>query len=103
MKKLSLLILAMMFAFMKPVHAQVVVAGSAAPITAAFIGGMAAFALMPAVIVELQPYHVWNHVFPVVEESYPGDKHVPVQNVSYQVPNSAKYTYEDETGVHYVH
>jgi hypothetical protein len=52
-------------------------ATSAAPLTMSFVGGMAAFALLPVAIVELQDAHVWNDVFTSVDESYPADKHFP--------------------------
>jgi hypothetical protein len=53
-------------------------ATGALPMTAAFMGGMAAFATLPIAIVELQDYRVWNQVFPSVVESFPGDKHFPL-------------------------
>jgi hypothetical protein len=73
----TILALAIAMASPKAEAHPLMCATAAAPLTMSFIGGMAAFATLPAIIIGLQPYHVWGEVFPSVVEDYPADKHFP--------------------------
>jgi hypothetical protein len=53
------------------------------PVTTAFVGGFAGFALGPLAIVALQDEHVWKSLFPVVDQTFPGDKQPAAKKVAY--------------------
>jgi hypothetical protein len=68
----------------------------AMPVTMAFMGGITAFATLPAAIVLLQDQNVWGQLFPSVVGEFPNDKHFPVAPVAFR---SAKPYHVSVNGV----
>ena len=122
MKKVLTLIVAVFLifgAYVRPAHAEPIavpagfaLASASAGQMAAVVGSAAAFSVF--IYLNTTGEKPFEKAFEVVDYSYPQDPHgfdhVVVENgvqinarkVSYQTPESLKYTYQDELGVHHL-